>query len=262
MRFEVIGSREKPVILMMGWPFSTPACLRPAAEKLQDFCVILPCWDGEDDSKVAFTGRQDQAAQILSWLQQQEIRQVAVLVGISMGAAVAMDLASLMEKTGMVQPGAILCDSGTFRRRGWITRILRSMAVRHMMRLRKKGTEEEAVSAMLQSRAVRLLTGRNAIAFLPLLTDMVHIADKLSGRTIRAQQKACCTFDWPQLSEALERRTVFTYASDDPSRFALRQLREQYPRAVYHTFGKLGHGGMVLRNTDSFVSLVRGLTLK
>ena len=259
MQFITMGAENGPVIVLMGWPFSTPEVLKPVAEQLGDARVILPCWDGEDGGKIPYTTRRDQAAQILAWLKGNGITRVDVLASISLGAATALDLADLILADGKLTLGRVLCDSGTFARRNLLTRFIRNCIVRHLFRKARDGSEEEAVAALLQSRMVALLTGKDTTLFRPVLTDMVHVARSISNKSTRAQQLACCSFDWPEFPEQVVRRIVFIWSSNDPARHAVRQLRKHYPYAIYQPMGRLGHGGMAIQDPKGYASLLRGL---
>lgn len=261
MRFENLGDPNGPVLVLMGWPFSTCESLRSVAELLPECRVILPTWDGQDGGGIAYPGRREEAAQILAELKANDIRQVS-LAGISLGAATALDLAELIVKDGSVQLNGILCDGGTFLRRSLPRRLIRGLIVGHLFRKVRKGTEEEAVSALTCSRWVRLLTGKAPTAYRVLLTDMARVARVIEHRSIRAEEKALCTFDWPALPDEIIRRTVFLWSGRDPARHANRRLRKHYPNAVYQTIGQLGHGGLAICEPQTYALLLCGMVMK
>ena len=182
------------------------------------------------------------------------------MCGISLGASVAIELAWLITVDGSISLGGLLCDGGTFLRRTWPKRFLRSLFVSRLFKKAKEGTEDEAVAMLMRSRAVRLFTGADPTPFRPLLADMVRVARVISPKSIRAFEKAMCSFGWTPLPEEVTRRTVFLWSGRDPARRAHRKLRTVYPNAIYQSIGRFGHGGLALAEPQSYALLIKGLT--
>ena len=93
MRYREFGPKEgKAVVLLHGgglswWNFRT------AAEALAGDChVVLPILDGHGGSDRPFTSIEDNAREILSWMDERLGGRVALLGGLSLGAQVAVEM--------------------------------------------------------------------------------------------------------------------------------------------------------------------------
>ena len=92
MRYREFGpAGARPLVLLHGgglgwWNY------RAAAQALADFHVLLPILDGHAGSDRSFTSIEDNAREILSWIDEQLGGRVALLGGLSLGAQVGLEM--------------------------------------------------------------------------------------------------------------------------------------------------------------------------
>ena len=92
MRYREFGpAGARPLVLLHGgglgwWNY------RAAARALADFHVLLPILDGHAGSDRPFTSIEDNAREILSWIDEQLGGRVALLGGLSLGAQVGLEM--------------------------------------------------------------------------------------------------------------------------------------------------------------------------
>ncbi len=95
MRFHEYGDKQKETILLLhGGGLSWWSC-REAAEKLQgEYHLILPILDGHAGSGRAFTSIEDNAAEIIGFIEQNLNGRVLMIGGLSLGAQIVLEMLS------------------------------------------------------------------------------------------------------------------------------------------------------------------------
>jgi len=258
MLFETVGDCSHPVIVMINGSFTTGEGFANFARKYlaDDFYVIAPTYDGHYEGSPAFDSREGQAAKILAYLKEEGIREVAVLQGLSMGSEVALDLLDQISRDGSVSVRRCFFDGGPyFRFPGWFRRIMYLKFRGFLNAGKKKGVE-----AMMDSRMVRWMMGDMTDCQESMMDVFGHIpVDVITDETIRNETEACYTFDFPTLSEELQKRCVFSWSSDEPAGKSSKKIKARYPHAVYRSPGALGHSGFMIRKPQKYAALLRRL---
>jgi pimeloyl-ACP methyl ester carboxylesterase len=95
VRFHEYGDKQKETILLLhGGGLSWWSC-REAAEKLQgEYHLILPILDGHAGSGRAFTSIEDNAAEIIGFIEQNLNGRVLMIGGLSLGAQIVLEMLS------------------------------------------------------------------------------------------------------------------------------------------------------------------------
>lgn len=112
MQFHEFGADQKETILLLhGGGLSWWSC-REAAEKLQgEFHVILPILDGHAGSDRPFTTIEDNAAEIISFIDEQLGGSVLLIGGLSLGGQILLDMLSRRRELcsyALVESAAVL----------------------------------------------------------------------------------------------------------------------------------------------------------
>lgn len=93
MQFTVVGNREQPKVLLIHAMFFDGRCFEEISEFLkEDYCVIIPTLDGHGTDDTIFQSVQVEADKIIAYLKQNNITDLELLLGISMGGIIAFEV--------------------------------------------------------------------------------------------------------------------------------------------------------------------------
>ena len=97
MKFDVIGEKGKPVIVMLTGSFCPGECLKYIYSQMQDYYIIVPTYKDSKD----FTTRQNEAKEIKDYLIELGINEIQMIYGQSMGSEVGMELHRQLSEAGI-----------------------------------------------------------------------------------------------------------------------------------------------------------------
>ena len=87
------GKKENPKILLIHPSESDGTCFSPLYPFMEDYYLIMPTLNGHNlEDHSCYQNKQEEARQILDWLEQHGIQELAVLAGLSIGCGVAWEI--------------------------------------------------------------------------------------------------------------------------------------------------------------------------
>ncbi|MBE5865070.1 MAG: alpha/beta hydrolase [Lachnospiraceae bacterium] len=90
MKIEVLGDKKKPAVLLVHGMFCNADSVKHFAKYLQDeYYVIVPTMSGHYPGSADYISKEKEAEAMLKYLHDNEIEELALLQGTSMGAEVA-----------------------------------------------------------------------------------------------------------------------------------------------------------------------------
>jgi len=218
-----------------------------------DVHVIAPTYDGHDSKDLTFDSRKGQAKKILTGLKERGCTDIALLQGLSMGAEVAVEMYALSEQDPDITIHRCLFDGGPFFAfPAWLRKIMRFKFKSFIHSARTKSEEE-----IMKNRMVRWIVHGDVEAYRGMVTDMPF--DVLTDETIDNESDACYTFDFPELSVEAQKRSVFSWSSNEPARKSAKKIKAHYPLATFRDAGEMGHGGFMLHDPEGYARLMRAL---
>lgn len=243
MRYREFGPNGgKAVVLLHGGGLSWWNH-RAAAEALAGDChVVLPILDGHGGSDRPFTSIEDNAREILSWMDERLGGRVALLGGLSLGAQVAVEMlhqrpdlcnAALVESAALIPDrlthalvGPAFGSSYGFIRRRWFSK--------------------------LQFRSLHMDPA--------LFEDYYGDTCALEKRDMIAFLQASAAYALPDLSAVTARVAVYVGEKENGRmQQSARRLTAALPRATLHTLPGLYHGEFSLNHGTEYAQAIRAL---
>lgn len=257
MKVDVLGSREHPAVIMIPGMFCTSEMPKVIGRYLeQDYYVILPTLDGHHESCPKYHSKEQDAREIIDWLKQQQIQEIALLQGTSMGAEVALEVARQLD----IPVRHYLYDGGPFFH---FPRFFRAIMARKFQMIvnlaASKETTEEAEEAILRNPLVRKLGGSNLDDYRGLLSSFAEIGRWISKDSIRRIADTCYRCILPELSEEMLARTTFLFSEKEPARKSEKRLKRKYPNARFYVAKGFGHCGFQISDPTGYVRYIRQL---
>jgi len=262
MKFNTVGVKENPVIIMCNGSFTTGESLISFAEKLSDsYYVILPTYDGHTDDGTVFTTRIEQVRKIFQYLQSEGIQEVELVQGLSMGAEVALDLAAMMYSSGNITLKHGMFDGGPFFHFNPLMRKIMQKKFLNLLNGLKGLNEEEAFEKVTKNPMIKwMMKGQDLSAYKGMIGGMSWISPCLTDESIRNESDACYTFDFPEVDEEEQKKYLFMWSDNEPAHSSEKSIRKHYPHAQYRSNGNLGHGGFFIKQPEEYEKLIREVT--
>lgn len=250
MLFQTLGNPSNPpAVLIHGMFCNGDSCLPFAQPLSEHFYVILPTLDGHYAHSTPLGSVKSQAEQIVSYLHQQGISQLAMLQGTSMGAEVALATAAICD----IPIQKCVFDGGPFFH---FPKAFRSVMCQVFRNIVKKCQGKDA-DVLLADPFIRKLGGKKIESYRPMLSGFHDLAAYMDAKNLKAVTEICYNCILPDVTPDQERSFVFLFSQGEPARKSRRRLMKKYPNAVYQDFPGDGHCGFQTSDPEGYADYLR-----
>lgn len=211
MKFDVFGEKNNPVIIMLAGSFCSGKCLEYIYSKMCDeYYVIAPTYNGLYEGSEPFTTRQNEAMEIAKYLLKHNISCVKMIYGQSMGTEIGMELLrQLIEKNIKVEYAFF--DGAPMIKLSRPYKAFMYFKFSSMVKIFKG----KNIDDVMNMKFLKQFVGNKINTMKSLLEAVVEVAPFISLQTIKNQTECCYTFDFPQMSEKMQKNIYFYYGSDE-----------------------------------------------
>ncbi len=243
MLFETLGDRKNPAVLFFHAMGVTGASSMPVARALQDgyFCILPTSTVYSAGQK--YRSKADEVRQIETFLQEQGVKRLALVVASSIGADAAM--AFLTQTTLPV--GHVFFDGGQFARIGKTTRRIMTpflyLAIKSLYWSRG-GTLKKILWCDDAAIKPYFIAAGKALRYGNLRRQM---ADSLVDKP------------FPPLAESLQRNTYFSFGSAEEHYKYRDAVMQAYPQGNFPVFEGYNHMQYQIRDPHGFAALLRSV---
>jgi esterase/lipase len=113
MKFQTLGDKKNPAVLFIAGMFCDVNANMPFAKYFADnYYVILPTLDGHCQDDSVYSGKEGEAEKIVDYLENEDITELALLQGTSMGGSVALEV--FRQSISKIKISNVFIDGGTF----------------------------------------------------------------------------------------------------------------------------------------------------
>ena len=256
MRIDVFGKRDNPVIVMLPGSFCPGECLEYLySEMSEDFCVVVPTYNGLYPSSTDFTTRENEAKCIADSLVNEKVDTVRMIYGQSMGAEIGAELMRQLQERNVIVESAFF-DGAPM--------IMLSKAYTAFMHFKfstiLKLVKRNEIDKLLNMGFVKQLGGNKVNSLKPMLESIAMVAPFISKGTVKNQVECCYTFDFPSMSEEQQKRMYFLYGMDEKAyKTCIKGVKKAYPKANFILKRGHGHCTYSMDHKDAYVELLRSI---
>jgi hypothetical protein len=253
MRFNVFGSEENPVMIMLSGSF----CPGESMQYLYDiwkkeFYIIVPEYNGHYQGST-FSTRQNEAKEIVEYVKEHGITRIKMVYGQSMGAEVAIELIHQLLETG------IAVDKGFF---DGAPCIKLSKAYKAFMYFKFRTLinmlRDKNVDDVMNMKLIKQFTNGDTESLRPMMEPMMAVAPNLTDESIKNETECCYTFDFPRFDESFQRNLYFFYAKEEKAyRTCIKGVIKAYPLANYKVLSGYGHLTYSVRETKKYTKMIQ-----
>lgn len=262
MKFLTLGEKTNPAILMLHGTLCSGEGSRSLGERLaEDHYVILPTYDGCDGGKSVYDSAAGQAQKILTWLQENGIRSLALGQGTSMGAEVLMAFALLAEKQ-CYPVRQYVFDGGPFFHFPKPVQFVMEKKFQGLADQLRGKEGPETVKKLLANPMVQKLIGTDTAPYQEMGTDMTRVCQTADRVSIRNMVRTCYTFGFHAVKPEVQKRFYFLWSEKEPARKSEKKMRETYPQARFRVVPGYMHCGYQICAPETYVQEMRALLEK
>ena len=254
MIFYEYGEKNEQVIIMLPGSFCPADALEYLYKDLADeFHVITIDYNGHYEGGGTFTTRQKEAGEIRDYLKGKGIDSVRMVYGQSMGSEVGMELASLMIKSGM-KVDRCFFDGAPMIVLSKPYKMFMYYKFRTMIHMMK----DKKIDDVIRWKFLKKFTNGDTESVRPMLESLIEIAPVISDESIRNETECCYTFDYPEMTEEMQRSIYFLYAKDEKAcKTCYRPVKKAYPLANFKVLDGYGHLTYSVKCQPEYINLLK-----
>ena len=236
MKFQTLGNPNSPLIIMLTGSFCPSSGLKYLYEKLKDdYCLILPEYNGHYENST-FSSRQNEAKEVVEYIQKQNINTIKMIYGQSMGAEIAIELFKQLEKTNINVDYCFL-DGAPCIKLPYLYKKFMHFKFNQILKMMKKTD----VDQILNMKLIKKIARGNIENLRPMIEPMALIAQFLSKESVKNETECCYTFDFPLFDKEAQNKMYFFYGKEEKAyKTCYRGVKKAYPQS--NSIFKEGYG--------------------
>lgn len=256
MKFDVFGKKENPVIVMLTGSFFPGEGLEYLYSKLsKEFYIIVPTYNGVYKDSTNFTTRQNEAKEIVDYIIKKNIYVFRMIYGQSMGSEIGAELTKQLIDKG-VKIERIFFDGAPMIRLSKAYKAFMYFKFKSMINLLKDKDVDEAIHMPF----LKPFAGNKIESLKPMMKSLAMVAPYITKQTIKNQVECCYTFDFPHMSEDMQKQMYFCYGTDEKAyKTCIKGVTQAYPNANYIIKEGHGHMSYSVENTDEYIELLKSI---
>lgn len=242
MKFQTIGNPNDSLIIMLPGSFCPSSGLNYLYEKLKDdYCLILPEYNGHYENST-FTTRQNEAKEVVEYIQKQNIHTIKMIYGQSMGAEIAIELFKQLEKTNINVDYCFL-DGAPCIKLPYLYKKFMHFKFNQILKMMKK----KEVDQILNMKLIKKIARGNTENLRPMIEPMALIAQFLTKESVKNETECCYTFDFPSFDKETQNKMYFFYGKEEKAyKTCYSGVKKAYPQA--NSIFKEGYGHLMYFN--------------
>ena len=242
MKFQTLGNPNSPLIIMLTGSFCPSSGLKYLYEKLKDdYCLILPEYNGHYENST-FTTRQNEAKEVVEYIQKQNIHTIKMIYGQSMGAEIAIELFKQLEKTNINVDYCFL-DGAPCIKLPYLYKKFMHFKFNQILKMMKK----KEVDQILNMKLIKKIARGNTENLRPMIEPMALIAQFLTKESVKNETECCYTFEFPSFDKETQNKMYFLYGKEEKAyKTCYSGVKKAYLQA--NSIFKEGYGHLMYFN--------------
>ena len=203
---------------------------------LQKYRVISPDLSGQGEDKGDFISAEKEAKALLAYLKEQNIFQIELLFGASLGARVGLELFS--EKSIEIEH-IVFEGAPFFKNAPILKKVVASVFLKKQKRVRKY--PERSVRKMQETYGI-------------FGESMAKSLAGMSKKSIKNVVAACCSFEFPPYDEKLQEKVLLAFGSKDADYKQRKKIKKNYPKIRFWVHEGYGHCEYLAKFPEKYFS--------
>ena len=254
MKFNEFGNKEKPVIIMLSGSFVPGESMKNIYDILKkDFFIIVPDYNGHYENSGTFTTRYNEAEEVKKFLIDNEIKKVDLIYGQSMGTEIGMELLSRLLKE-KIEVNKAWFDGAPYIKLSYFYKKFMYFKFKTMINMfRNKSIDE-----VMNWKFLKQFAGDKIEELRPMIESIMLSAPYLTNESIKNEVECCYTFDFPKMSEEIQKNICFFYGEDEKAyKTCIKNVEKKYPKAKKIIKKDQGHLTYACEYTLEYINLIK-----
>lgn len=258
MRIQTVGQSGNPILIMLPGSFCPSSGLKYLYEKLKDeYFIILPEYNGHYPNST-FSTRQNEAEEIVDYLQSQNISHIKMIYGQSMGAEVGIELLKQVIENH-IEVDQCFLDGAPCIKLSMLYKSVMYLKFKSMINMVRK----KDVDSILNGKFLQKFAKGDTESLRPMIEPFAVTAQFLTDESIKNETECCYTFDFPPFDENTQRKMHFFYGKEEKAyKSCFKGVKRAYPFAKYKIVEGYGHLTYSIKSTDTYVKMIRSICEK
>ncbi|MBO4847454.1 MAG: alpha/beta hydrolase [Lachnospiraceae bacterium] len=257
MTFETLGSKEKPaVILIHGMMCSAKSCMPFGKEMSDEYFVIMPTLDGHGDDGTDLLTVDKEAQKIIDYLKQNDIDDLAMIQGSSMGAEVALEVTRQAQLNGIKTDISFFDGGPFFHFTPWFRALMR-MRFTKLTGLLDTDDPDQAVETLKKNKFVQFVAKDKIEQYGSMFRSLVSERRSFSKKTIENMVNICYKCDLPVFDKEKQKRLIFFFGKSEPAIKSKKRLMKAYPDADFRVLDGYGHCGLQILEPARYSKMLK-----
>lgn len=108
---------------------------------------------------------------------------------------------------------------------------------------------------------IKQFGGSKVSSLRPMLEDLAEVCPYVSRQSIKNQVECCYTFDFPVMSEEMQKNMYFLYGAEEKAyKTCFKGVKKAYPHANYKVEDGHGHMTFSVEHTDAYVEMLKNIS--
>jgi pimeloyl-ACP methyl ester carboxylesterase len=257
MKFQSLGDKNNPTVLFIAGMFCDANANKLFAHYFEEtYYVILPTLDGHCQDKSVYLSKEDEAKKIINYLKSENITELALLQGTSMGGSVALEV--YRQSISQIKINKVFIDGGTFMKFPKVVKmIMYHIFIKFIMIAHKhEGHPEEVTEEFMNMKLMKLIGGKNIEKYREMIETMAPILMYMTEESIQNICETCYGNDLPQLDDKLQKPLIFFFGEKEPAKRMLGKLMKYYPNSSFPIQKDGTHAGFQTENPKEYAKML------
>ena len=219
--------------------------------------MILPEYNGHYENST-FTTRQNEAKEVVEYIQKQNIHTIKMIYGQSMGAEIAIELFKQLEKTNINVDYCFL-DGAPCIKLPYLYKKFMHFKFNQILKMMKK----KEVDQILNMKLIKKIARGNTENLRPMIEPMALIAQFLTKESVKNETECCYTFDFPSFDKETQNKMYFFYGKEEKAyKTCYSGVKKAYLQA--NSIFKEGYGHLMysIKKTDDYIEILKDICEK
>ncbi|MBQ3408145.1 MAG: alpha/beta hydrolase [Clostridia bacterium] len=254
MRFNTFGNINNPTLIMLSGSFAPGKSMENIYGKLKnEFYIIVPDYTGHYEGSGTFTTRRQEAEYIKEYIIKNKINNIKLIYGQSMGTEIGMELLCQLLKSNIKVEKAFF-DGAPFIKLSFLYKKFMYFKFKTMINLfRNKSIDE-----VMNWKFLKKFAGDKVEQLRPMIESVIQCSPYLTNKTIKNEVECCYTFDFPPMTDEMQKNILFFYGEDEKAyKTCIKGVKKAYPQSEIIVKKGQGHLTYACEFTDEYINKIK-----
>ena len=253
MRINTFGNSNKSKIIMLSGSFCPGESMKNIYSLMDDeYFIIVPDYTGHYENSATFSTRKEEAEKIKKYIIENNIKKIKLIYGQSMGTEIGMELMHQLLNEGIIVEKSFF-DGAPYIRLSYLYKKFMYFKFKTMINMFRNRTVDD----VMNWKFLKQFVGDKIEQLRPMIESMMLSVPYISNETIKNEVECCYTFDFPTMTEEMQKNICFFYGQDEKAyKTCYKNIEKNYPFSKKIVEINQGHLTYACENTKTYIKTI------